>query len=91
MGANVIYTDVWSSMGEEKQKHDKDKNFNGFTVDKKLVSKANENSIILHCLPAYRGKEITDEVMNSEKSRIFIQAENRLHVQQALLAALIKN
>ena len=57
-GANVIYTDVWSSMGEEKQKNDKDKNFNGFTVDKKLVNKANENSIILHCLPAYRGKEI---------------------------------
>ena len=60
-------------------------------VDKKLVSKANENSIVLHCLPAYRGKEITEEVMDSEKSRIFNQAENRLHVQQALLAALIKN
>ena len=91
LGANVIYTDVWSSMGEENQKNDKDKNFNGFTVDKKLVDKANENSIVLHCLPAYRGKEITDEVMDSEKSRIFNQAENRLHVQQALLAALIKN
>ena len=90
-GANVIYTDVWSSMGEEKQKNDKDKNFIGYTVDKKLVDKANENSIILHCLPAYRGKEITDEVMNSEKSRIFNQAENRLHVQQALLASLIEN
>ena len=91
LGANVIYTDVWSSMGEENQKNDKDKNFNGFTVDKKLVDKANKNSIVLHCLPAYRGKEITDEVMDSEKSRIFNQAENRLHVQQALLAALIKN
>ena len=91
LGANVIYTDVWSSMGEENQKNDKDKNFNGFTVDKKLVDKANENSIVLHCLPAYRGKEITDEVMDSEKSRIFNQAENRLHVQQALLATLIKN
>jgi len=90
-GANIIYTDVWSSMGEEKQKNDKDKNFNGFTVDKKLVNEANENSIILHCLPAYRGKEITDEVMDYEKSRIFNQAENRLHVQQALLAALINN
>ena len=91
LGANVIYTDVWSSMGEENQKNDKDKNFNGFTVDKKLVDKANKNSIVLHCLPAYRGKEITDEVMDSEKSRIFNQAENRLHVQQALLATLIKN
>ena len=91
LGANVIYTDVWSSMGEEKLKNDKDKNFSGFTVDKNLVNKANKNSIILHCLPAYRGKEITNEVIESEKSRIFNQAENRLHVQQALLAALIRN
>ena len=89
LGANVIYTDVWSSMGEENQKNDKDKNFKGFTVDKKLVDKANKNSIVLHCLPAYRGKEITDEVMDSEKSRIFNQAENRLHAQQALLSCLL--
>ena len=89
VGANVIYTDVWSSMGEEKQKNIKDKNFSKFTVDKNLVKKTNENSIILHCLPAYRGKEITDEVIESDKSRIFNQAENRLHVQQALLAALL--
>ena len=91
VGANVIYTDVWSSMGEEKQKNDKDKNFSEFTVDKNLVTKANKDSIVLHCLPAYRGKEITDEVVESGKSRIFNQAENRLHVQQALLAALIMN
>ena len=91
VGANVIYTDVWSSMGEEKQKNDKDKNFSEFTVDKNLVTKANKDSIILHCLPAYRGKEITDEVVESGKSRIFNQAENRLHVQQALLAALLRN
>ena len=91
VGANVIYTDVWSSMGEEKQKNIKDKNFSKFTVDKNLVKKTNENSIVLHCLPAYRGKEITDEVIESDKSRIFNQAENRLHVQQALLAALLGN
>ena len=88
-GANVIYTDVWSSMGEENQKEEKDKDFDGFTVESDLVSKASKDAIILHCLPAYRSKEITDEVFESKKSRIFEQAENRLHVQQALLAALL--
>ena len=88
-GANVLYTDVWSSMGEEDQKSEKDKNFHGFTIDSDLVSKAADNAIILHCLPAYRSKEITDEVIEGNKSRIFNQAENRLHVQQALLASLL--
>ena len=89
LGANVLYTDVWSSMGEENQKEKKDKVFNGFTIDNDLVSKADKNSIILHCLPAYRSKEITDEVIESEKSRIFEQAENRMHAQQALLYCLL--
>ena len=88
-GANVLYTDVWSSMGEENQKEEKDKEFRGYTLDSNLVSKANEDAIILHCLPAYRSKEITEEVIESKKSRIFEQAENRLHVQQALLASLL--
>ncbi len=88
-GANVLYTDVWSSMGEEKQKEVKDKVFNGFTINSNLVSKADNDAIILHCLPAYRGKEITDEVIESEKNRIFEQAENRMHAQQALLACLL--
>jgi ornithine carbamoyltransferase len=88
-GANVLYTDVWSSMGEENQKEKKDKSFNGFTIDSDLVNKADENAIILHCLPAYRSKEITDEVIESNKSRIFEQAENRMHAQQALLSCLI--
>ena len=61
LGANVLYTDVWSSMGEENQKEEKDKDFNGFTIDSNLVSKADKDAIILHCLPAYRSKEITDE------------------------------
>tara|TARA_B100000242_G_scaffold136168_1_gene96748 strand:+ start:361 stop:1284 length:924 start_codon:yes stop_codon:yes gene_type:complete len=87
-GANVLYTDVWSSMGEENQKEEKDKEFSGFTVDSNLVSKASKDAIILHCLPAYRSKEITDEVIESAKSRVFEQAENRMHVQQALLACL---
>ncbi len=87
-GANVLYTDVWSSMGEEDQKENKDKEFSGFTIDNNLVEKADKNAIILHCLPAYRNKEITDAVIESDKSRIFEQAENRLHAQQALLSCM---
>ena len=89
LGANVLYTDVWSSMGEENKKAEKDKFFNGFTIDNDLVRKAEQDAIILHCLPAYRSKEITDEVFESKKSRIFDQAENRLHAQQALLSCLL--
>ena len=88
-GSNVLYTDVWSSMGEENNKEEKDKDFLGFKVDKNLLSKADKNAIVLHCLPAYRDKEITDEIIESNKSRIFEQAENRLHTQQALLACLL--
>ncbi len=88
-GANVLYTDVWSSMGEENKKEEKDKDFIGFTIDKSLVRNADKDAIILHCLPAYRDKEITDEVIESEKSRIFEQAENRMHAQQSLLSCLL--
>ena len=90
LGANVLYTDVWSSMGEENQKEEKEKVFKGFTIDSDLVSKADKDAIILHCLPAYRSKEITDEVFESQKSRIFNQAENRLHSQQALLSCILR-
>jgi ornithine carbamoyltransferase len=89
LGANVLYTDVWSSMGQEDKKEEKDKIFNGFSIDNDLVNKAEEEAIILHCLPAYRSKEITDEVFESKRSRIFDQAENRLHAQQALLSCLL--
>ncbi len=89
LGSNVLYTDVWSSMGEEQNKEEKDKDFDGFTIDNDLLSKADNDAIILHCLPAYRNKEITDDVFESKKSRIFDQAENRLHVQQALLSCLL--
>ena len=88
-GANVLYTDVWSSMGEENTQEVKDKNFKGFTLDSNLVEKADKDAIILHCLPAYRNKEITDEVIESKNSRIFEQVENRMHVQQALLSCLL--
>ena len=88
-GANVLYTDVWASMGEEDSRVTKEKDFEGFTIDKKILNKADNDAIVMHCLPAYRGKEISDEVIESKKSRIFDQAENRLHVQQALLACLL--
>ncbi len=88
-GANVLYTDVWSSMGEESQREQKDKAFNGFSIDTDLINKAAKDVIVLHCLPAYRDKEITDEVIESKNSRIFEQAENRMHVQQALLSYLL--
>ncbi len=88
-GANVLYTDVWTSMGEESEKNLKDNAFNGFTITNDLVKKAQKEVIVMHCLPAYRGKEITEEVFESEKSRIFDQAENRMHVQQALLSCML--
>ena len=89
LGANVLYTDVWSSMGEENKREEKDKDFNGFTMDRNLLNKADKDAIVLHCLPAYRSKEITDDVFENKKSRIFDQAENRMHVQQALLTCLL--
>jgi len=89
LGANVLYTDVWSSMGEENKKAEKDKFFNGFTIDNDLLRNAEKEAIVLHCLPAYRSKEITDEVFESKNNRIFEQAENRLHAQQALLSCLL--
>ena len=70
-GANVLYTDVWSSMGEENKKKKKDKDFIGYTISKDLLKSTNDNAIVLHCLPAYRGKEIKDEVIESKNSRIF--------------------
>ena len=89
LGANVLYTDVWSSMGEENQREEKEQDFDGFTIDNNLLREANEDAIVLHCLPAYRSKEITNEVIESEKSKVFEQAENRMHVQQALLSCLL--
>ena len=88
-GAHVLYTDVWSSMGEESYKEEKDESFKGFTINQNLTKEVHEDAIILHCLPAYRDKEITDEAFESDRSRIFDQAENRMHAQQALLACLL--
>ena len=89
LGSNVLYTDVWSSMGEENEKDKKEKYFSKFTINDNLLSKANTDAIVLHCLPAYRGKEITDKVIEGARSKVFDQAENRMHVQQALLYKLL--
>jgi ornithine carbamoyltransferase len=88
-GANVINTDVWLSMGQEDQK-DKELEFAGFQVNSAMLSDAAPNHIVLHCLPAYRGKEISEEVLELHADTIFQQAENRLHAQKAILVALAK-
>ena len=87
--SNVVYTDVWASMGQESKAVDKERFFKNYIVDTNLVNLAASNHIVMHCLPAYRGKEISDETFESKSSRIFEQAENRLHAQQALLAVIL--
>tara|TARA_B100000700_G_scaffold314572_1_gene401342 strand:- start:3125 stop:4081 length:957 start_codon:yes stop_codon:yes gene_type:complete len=87
--AQILYTDVWTSMGQEEERINREKIFQSFCLNKKLLSLADPNAIVLHCLPAHRGEEISGDVMESSSSRIFDQAENRLHVQEALLASLL--
>jgi len=84
--AQVIYTDVWASMGQEEEQLKRKEIFAEYTVDKKLIDNANDEVILLHCLPAHRGEEITEDALESKNSYVFDQAENRLHIQQALLA-----
>ena len=88
-GAQAVYTDVWASMGQEAEQVQREQAFAGFCVDHVLMEQAAADAIVLHCLPAHRGEEVSAEVMEGTASRIFDQAENRLHAQQALLAALM--
>ncbi|MGR6837474.1 ornithine carbamoyltransferase [Syntrophomonas erecta] len=88
-GADVVYTDVWASMGEEAQADTKEKQFLKYQVNSKLMSLAHRNAIVLHCLPAKRGKEITDEVMDGPQSVVFDEAENRLHAHKAIMALVM--
>ncbi len=88
--ADAVYTDVWVSMGQEKEAEHKKKKFREYQINAKLLSGAKKDAVVLHCLPAHRGEEITDEVMDGPQSVVFDQAENRLHTQKALLEMLVK-
>ncbi len=87
-GADVVYTDTWTSMGQELEAKQRLEAFSGYQVDAELVGNASANATVMHCLPAHRGEEITDEVLDGSQSVVLDQAENRLHAQQALLAWL---
>ena len=88
--ADVLYTDVWASMGQEEEKAEREKVFRGYCIDADLMSVAKPDAMVLHCLPAHRGEEITDEVFEAHANDIFDEAENRLHAQKAVLVKLLK-
>jgi ornithine carbamoyltransferase len=87
--ADAIYTDTWVSMGQEAEKATRMRDFHGFQLNEKLLGKAPDHAVVLHCLPAYRDLEITDAVLEGPRSLVFPQAENRLHLQKGLLAVLM--
>jgi ornithine carbamoyltransferase len=88
-GAHVINTDVWASMGQEEEQAKRARAFQGYMVDEKLMKLADPGAIFLHCLPAHRGEEVAEEVIEGPRSRVWDQAENRLHVQKAVMAILM--
>jgi ornithine carbamoyltransferase len=88
-GAQAVYTDVWASMGQENEADERASIFAPYQVNSKLMAQASTDAVFLHCLPAHRGSEVTDEVMESPRSIVFDQAENRLHVQKAILLMLL--
>jgi ornithine carbamoyltransferase len=88
-GADVVYTDVWTSMGQEKEAGERRKLFSDFQINRNLLKLAKRNVLVMHCLPAHRGEEITADVIDSPDSVVFDQAENRMHVQKAILIRLL--
>jgi ornithine carbamoyltransferase len=89
-GADVLYTDVWTSMGQEDERQQRLRDLAGFGIDSELVEQADDKAIVLHCLPAHYGEEITEEVLHGPRSAVWDQAENRLHAQKALMALVIR-
>ncbi|HJQ20481.1 MAG TPA: ornithine carbamoyltransferase [Gemmatimonadaceae bacterium] len=88
-GAHVVNTDVWASMGQEEEQKQRERAFRGFTVSPALMKKADKAAIFLHCLPAHRGEEVSADVIDGSQSRVWDEAENRLHIQKAIMAALM--
>ena len=88
-GADVVYTDVWTSMGQEDEKSQRLDAFSRYTVNSDLMAETNSNSIFMHCLPAHRGEEVTDEVIESPRSKVFLQAQNRMHSARGLLSWIV--
>ena len=88
-GAHVVNTDVWASMGQEEEQKERERAFVGYTVDSKLMQRAHRSAIFLHCLPAHRGEEVAADVIDGPQSRVWDEAENRLHIQKAIMAVLI--
>jgi ornithine carbamoyltransferase len=89
--ADVIYTDVWASMGQKDETEMREKIFKDYQVNKALMEKSGKETLFMHCLPAERGREVTDEVMEADYSIVFDQAENRMHVQNAIMVYLSEN
>jgi ornithine carbamoyltransferase len=87
--ADALYTDVWASMGMEKEKAEREKAFDGYQINDRIMGAAHKDAIVLHCLPAHRGEEITSEVFEAHANEIFDEAENRLHAQKAVLVKLL--
>jgi len=88
-GAHVVNTDVWASMGQEDEQRKREQDFAGFTVNGAMMARAHKDAIFLHCLPAHRGEEVTADVLDGPQSRIWDEAENRLHIQKAIMAVLV--
>ena len=89
-GVDVLYTDVWTSMGQEEERERRLRDLSGFGIDADLVGRADDDAIVLHCLPAHYGEEITEDVLYGPRSAVWDQAENRLHAQKALMALVIR-
>jgi len=87
--ADVVYTDVWASMGQETEAAERRKIFLPYQINSKLMTHARKDALVMHCLPAHRGDEITDEVVDSPQSIVFDEAENRMHVQKAIIVKLL--